>query len=353
MSDPVEELLSQPVSFLDDSGPFGEIAISTRIRLARNLAGRPFPCGATLQEKSESCQMVCDAVREGKVLDFDSVHREFELDELSQIDREVLFERRLASAEFIADPPAKMLLVCPMERCSIMVNEEDLIRMQSIRPGFQLPEVYSEINLIDNALGEKLDYAFDEQIGFLTSCPTNAGTGMRASVMLHLPALVLSGQINATIQGINQLHLAVRGIFGEGTAFLGNFFQISNQYTLGESEEKTLANLALVIRQLILHEKRSRMKLLERDRYSVLDHIGRAYGVLRHSYKLSGDEALKSLSALRLGVDLGFFDKLNIAKLNSLFIAVGPAHLQKSAGHTLNETERDIARAELCRNTLK
>ncbi len=354
MNNSVDELFLLPVSFLDSSGPAGEIALSTRIRLARNLAGHTFPNAASPEEKCDICEEISAAVNSGKVLDFDGEHREFDLTQLSEIDKKVLLERRLASSEFIAAPlEGKKLLVCPMERCSIMVNEEDQIRMQSIRPGFQLAEVYSEINVIDDTLSEKLEYAFDSQLGFLTSCPTNAGTGMRASVMLHLPGLVLSGQILPTIQGINKLHLAVRGIFGEGTDNRGNLFQISNQYTLGESESKTIESLDTVIRQLILHEKQARKNLLLRDRFTLLDHIGRAYGILRHSYKLSSAEALQSLSFVRMGVDMGFFASIDIAAVNELFIATGSAHLQKSAGRQLSDSERDIARAELCRNKLK
>ena len=351
----VEELLSNPVSFLDNTVASGDgIAISSRVRLARNLAHHRFPCAADEAEKQEICQIVSDAVKNGNILDFDGECREFDLSSLDETSRKILLERRLASAEFISgDAHGKMLMVCPLERCSIMINEEDQIRMQSIRPGFQLPEVYAEISAIDDALSQKVDYAFDEQLGYLTSCPTNVGTGMRASVMLHLPGLVLTEQIAPTIHGINKLHLAARGIFGEGSENLGNLFQISNQSTLGESEEKTINDLASVIEQIIYHEKRARQTLLDNDRYSLLDYIGRTYGVLRHSYKLSGKEALKSLSGVRLGVDLGLFNAIDISKVNELFIATGEAHLQKNAGHKLNSNSRDILRAQLCREKLK
>lgn len=352
----IEELLSRPVSFLDNTNAVSGdgIAISSRVRLARNLAHHRFPCSADAEEKQEICQIVSDAVKSGNILDFDGECREFDLSALDETSRKIFLERRLASSEFISGEAAgKNLLVCPLERCSIMINEEDLIRMQSIRPGFQLPEVYSEISAIDDALSQKIDYAFDEQLGYLTSCPTNVGTGMRASVMLHLPGLVLSGQIAPTIHGINKLHLAARGIFGEGSENLGNLFQISNQSTLGESEEKTINDLASVIEQIIYHEKRARQTLLDNDRYSLLDYIGRAYGVLRHSYKLSGKEAMQSLSGVRLGVDLGLFSAIDLAKVNELFIATGEAHLQKNAGHKLNSNARDILRAQLCREKLK
>ena len=351
----IEDLLARPVSFLDNTASSGDgIAISSRVRLARNLAHHRFPCSADAAEKQEICKMVSSAVKDSKILDFDEECSEFELALLDETERRVLLERRLASSEFISgDTAGKMLMVCPKERCSIMINEEDQIRMQSIRPGFQLPEVYEEICGIDDALSMQLDYAFDEQLGYLTSCPTNVGTGMRASVMLHLPGLVLSGQIAPTIHGINKLHLAARGIFGEGSENLGNLFQISNQSTLGESEEKTIKDLASVIEQIICHEKRARQTLLENDRFSLLDYVGRAYGTLRHSYKLTGAEALTSLSGVRLGVELGLFNAIDLAKVNELFIATGQAHLQKNAGHQLNSNARDIVRAQLCREKLR
>lgn len=351
----IDDLLSHPVSFLDNaSDPGSGIAISSRVRLARNLAHHRFPCSADANEKQEICQIVSTAIRDGKILDFDHECREFDLASLDETERGVLLERRLASSEFISGEPAgKMLFVCPQERCSVMINEEDQIRMQSIRPGFQLREVYDEISAIDDALSQRVDYAFDENLGHLTSCPTNVGTGMRASVMLHLPGLVLTGQIAPTIHGINKLHLAARGIFGEGSENLGNLFQISNQSTLGESEEKSISDLASVIEQIIFHEKRARHTLLEKDRFSLLDYVGRSYGILRHSYKLSGAEALKSLSGVRLGVDLGLFNAIDLAKVNELFIATAPAHLQKNAGHQLNSNARDIVRAQICRERLK
>ena len=347
----IDELLASPVSFLDDSEP-GSIAISTRIRLARNLAGRPFPCAATADEQQEISEQIKEAVRTSRALDFDSSHREFNIPELDMTDRRILFERRLASAEFIAKNHSNCLMVCPKERCSIMINEEDQLRMQSIRPGFQLNEAWQEINTIDDKLSSVLDFAFDEKLGFLTCCPTNVGTGMRASVMLHLPALVLTEQITPTIHGINKLHLAVRGTFGEGSDNCGNLFQISNQSTLGEKEQNTLAELTPVIEQLILHERQARKYLLEHEQYKILDFIGRAYGVLRHSYQLSCEEALQSLSGVRLGVDLGLFKSLTLRQVNELFISVLPAHIRKAAGVSMNE-KCDFQRASFCREMLR
>lgn len=352
MSGTIDELLKNPVSFLADASADEDIAISTRIRLARNLGGRAFPIAASPESDREVCELVSRAAAESGALGCPECFS-FDPAELSELDREILLERRLASREFIAKTGGTRLLVRSDESCSIMINEEDQLRIQALRPGFCLDEVWSAIDRLDDELGSRLDYAFDSRLGFLTSCPTNVGTGMRASVMLHLPGLVLTGQIGPVMQGVRKLNLAVRGIFGEGTDNRGNLFQISNQTTLGESERQIIDHLKLVIDQLITHEKNARRRLLAHDRYGTLDHVGRAYGVLLHSYKLSSEEALQCLSGVRLGVDVGLFSGLDIHLVNELFIAINPAHLQKAAGVSLGEPERDIRRAALCRERLK
>ena len=348
----IDDLLKNPVSFLDDAGPDDDIAISSRIRLARNIGKYPFPQTATPEILQKICDTVDSAINEISCFGNRKM-RKFLPAELDRIDREILVERRLASREFIKTPEHRELFVCPDERCSLMVNEEDQLRLQTIRPGFQLHEVWKTVNRMDDELGKHLDYAFDEHFGFLTTCPTNVGTGMRASVMLHLPGLVLTGQIGPTIQGIGKLHLAVRGIFGEGSNNSGNLFQISNQSTLGESELKIIDELESVIRQLIQQEKNARRSLLENNRYAVLDQVGRAYGLLKHSYKLNFEEALQSLSGLRFGVDMGLFSNIDIHKVNDLFVAVSPAHLQKSMPSAISPEETDICRAALCREKLR
>lgn len=348
----VDQLLKNPVSFLDDSGPDDDIAISSRIRLARNINKYPFPSAASPEIMQEICENVSRAAESAAALGGKDV-LVFYPSDMSPLDRQILLERRLASKEFIRTPESRRLFVCPDEGCSLMINEEDQLRIQTIRPGFQLREVWKSINRIDDDLSSNLQYAFDEQLGYLTSCPTNVGTGMRASVMLHLPGLVLTGQIAPTIQGISKLHLAVRGIFGEGSDNCGNLYQISNQNTLGESELKIIDELDSVIRQLIQQEKNARRSLLENDRYNILDHVGRSYGLLRHSYKLGFEEAMQSLSGLRIGVDMGLFNSIDIHKVNELFIGIGPAHLQKNASGVLTDSEVDIMRATLCREKLR
>ena len=275
MRDSIEQLLSNKVSFLADAGPEEDIAISSRIRLARNLAGFPFPVAASPEQLGEVCDAVRDAASESGAFGCPECFC-FDPEKMSPLDRELLFERRLASRDFLERASGTRLLVSGDEANSVMVNEEDHLRIQAFQPGFRLNAVWETINRIDDELGSRLSYAFDDRLGFLTCCPTNVGTGMRASVMLHLPGLVLSGQIGPTIQGVNKLNLAVRGIAGEGTDNRGNLFQVSNQSTLGESEPQIIERLNHVISQLIAHEKSARQLLLQRDQFALLDHVGRA-----------------------------------------------------------------------------
>ena len=351
MSDSVERLLRNKVSFLADAGPDEDIAISSRIRLARNLAEFPFPTAASARQLEAVRDRVAEVAARENAFGADSLR--FDMAELSDLDREVLFERRLISRELLARPLGSALFCRADEAGSVMVNEEDHLRLQAIRPGLQLEAVWSDLDRLDSRLAGELDFAFCQRLGYLTSCPPNVGTGMRASVMLHLPGLVLAGQINAAIQGIGKLNLAVRGIFGEGTDNRGNLFQISNQSTLGESEAQIIDRLNAVIRQMIAHEKNARMLLLEKEQYALLDHVGRSYGLLRHAYKLTTEEALNSLSGIRVGVDMGMFSTVNIATVNELFINTNPAHLSKFAGRPLNDAEADIQRAALVRECLK
>lgn len=352
MNDEINRLLSNPVSFLADTGPNEDIAISSRIRLARNLAGHRFPVAADSNELHEIGEEVSRAATDSGALGCPDCFT-FDPENMEELDRELLLERRLASRDFLNRSTGTRLLVRSDESASVMINEEDHLRIQTMVPGLQLEAAWKGINDLDNQLATRLTYAFDDRLGYLTSCPTNVGTGMRASVMLHLPGLVLTGQIAPTIQGINKLNLAVRGIGGEGTDNRGNLFQVSNQSTLGESEAQILERLNTVIGQLVAHEKSARQLLLQRDQFSLLDHVGRSYGILRHSYKLSGEEAINCLSGVRVGVDLGMFSALDIHTVNELFIGIGAAHLQKSAGRVLNAAERDISRAALCREKLK
>ena len=350
MSSPVDILLKSPVSWLADSGPDDDIAISSRIRLARNLATIPFPINADLARRREVLEAVEQAA--GKTAFIEHPIR-FEMSELNELDRQFLLERRLVSREFCSGREGSALVVNADESIGLMINEEDHIRMQVMRSGFVLKEIWTAINELDDRLSKELSFAFEERIGYLTSCPTNVGTGMRASVMLHLPALTLAGQIGAVVQGVGKLGLTVRGIYGEGSESIGNLYQVSNQSTLGESEEQIVQRLDTIIRQIINHEKNARQRLIETRKNFLLDNIGRAYGTLRYSYLLSSKEALNSLSSLRMGVDMSMFASLHIHTVNELFLMIQPAHLQKYAKRMINSEERDALRAEIMREKLQ
>jgi protein arginine kinase len=234
-----------------------------------------------------------------------------------------------------------------------MINEEDHLRMQALRPGLQLKQAWGAIDGLDSALEKKLDYAFDNELGYLTACPTNLGTGIRVSAMLHLPGLVLAEQINPIIQSVNKLGLAVRGLYGEGTEALGNVFQVSNQMTLGESEATIIDRLEKALLQIIECEENARQKLLEGKPKTVYNHIGRAYGILANAHSISSKETMNLLSLMRLGVDLELFPGAQRSLVDELFILTQPAHLQKQFSDKLSAEERDLLRADMLRDRLK
>ncbi len=347
----VLKFLSQNVSWLEASGPGDDIAICSRVRLARNISGEPFPIAANLKQRDYIRSSIEDAIRHSCCMGQDV--SQFQMDDLTELQRQIFFERRLVSAELIGQPQGAALIVCSDETHGVMINEEDHLRIQALAPGLQLEKAWKLADGLDNCFAEYLPYAYDPQLGYLTCCPTNVGTGMRASVMLHLPGLLLSGQVSSAIQGIRTLGLTVRGIYGEGTENHGSLFQISNQSTLGESEKMIIDRLHSVISQLIVHEKNSRAMLLEHNKYKLLNHVGRSYGKLRHSYIIDFEEALNALSALRIGVDMHMFTSLNVALVNDLLVKISPAHLQLTSGDELDEEGLGVKRAELLRETLK
>jgi len=352
MNEAVARLLQNPVSFLADAPSGDEISISTRVRLARNLADFPFPTAATPAQAAAVREAVERAIRE--TAPFDTGALFLPIRDLTDNEKELLFERHLASRELLTDHTGEgALIVADDERDSIMVNEEDHLRLQAIGPGCRLDEVYAAVDRLENRLAAQLPFAYDEKLGCLTSCPTNVGTGMRASVMLHLPGLVISNQITAVRHGISHLHCTVRGVFGEGSDNRGNLFQISNQSTLGLTEQEILIRLGDVIRQVIEHERITRAQLLEKNRHAIFDYIGRSYGMLRYAYRLSVEDALNALSGLRLSVDLGMFRSVDRHLVNDLFLHTHPAHLQQYAGCELTPGETDIRRAEFFRERLR
>src|SRR5438105_11483183 len=275
------------------------------------------------------------------------------MDSLSTLDKQILVERHLISREHAAKSAGSGLVLNREETLCFMINEEDHLRMQALRPGLQLRQAWTAIDQADSTLERKLEYAFSPALGYLTACPTNIGTGIRVSAMLHLPGLVLSEQINPIIQSVNKLGLAVRGLYGEGTEALGNVFQVSNQMTLGESESAIVERLEKVLGQIIEHEENARGTLLEKKPKMVYNHIGRAYGILANAHSISSKETMNLLSLMTLGMDVGVFAGVDRSLADEPFILTQPAHLQRRYTEKLGAEERALLRADMLRERLR
>jgi protein arginine kinase len=323
--------------------------LTSRIRLARNLRRHPFPGWAKREQRAAALDFMRPAIEALPAMK-DAFSQE--LGDLTAVQKQVLVERHLISREHAARGDGSAAVIERRQTFSLMLNEEDHLRMQAIRPGLQLSAAFAALSELDSALENSLEFAFDPTLGYLTTCPTNLGTGLRASSMLHLPALVLSDQIGQVLQAVNKIGLAVRGLYGEGTESLGNLYQISNQSTLGESEETIIRRLERVISQVATHERNAREKLMEDDPEMVADRIGRAYGVLRHAHIIDSKEALNHLSLLRLGGTLGFFPRETVIVCDTLLMDIQPAHLQLHSERALSPEERDAIRAKTVRDRL-
>src|SRR2546426_3083215 len=343
-------VMSTGGEWLRGEGPHHQTVISSRVRIARNLRDRAFPGWAKKAER----MAILDLIKP-RVEDLTEMQDSFSesLQELSALERQVLVERHLISREHAAKGVGSAVVMNRRQTLSIMINEEDHLRMQSIRSGLQLKQAFKLVDKIDSALESKLEFAYDQRLGYLTACPTNVGTGIRASAMLHLPGLVLSELINQVIQAVSKIGLAVRGLYGEGTEAMGNLFQISNQTTLGEKEEEIINRLSKVIETIIEKEHDARQVLLQKKPAMLSDQIGRAYGVLTYAHAMPSKEALNLLSVIKLGVDLGAFPEDRRLPIDELFIDTQPAHLQKSSQQKLNAEERDHLRAQIIRERLK
>ena len=343
-------LLKHPADWMTGGAEGTGVVLTSRVRLARNLRREPFPGWATKERRVSVLERVkpeVEALKEMK----DGFSQE--LDGLSSLQKQVLVERHLISREQAARGEGSAAVVNRKQALCLMINEEDHLRMQAIRPGLAISEAYELVSAIDGELEGSLEFAFDHELGYLSACPTNLGTGMRASAMLHLPGLVLSDQIGQVLQAVGKLQLAVRGFFGEGTESLGNLFQVSNQSTLGESEETIIRRLERVIEQVASHEHNARLKLFEDDADMVFDRVGRAYGTLRHAHVIASKEALNLLSLLRLGAELEFFPGEALRTCDSLLMEIQPAHLQLHSGKKLSPEQRDAIRAEIIRTRLQ
>ena len=349
----LEKFLNQVVSsWMSDEGPDSDIVLSSRIRLARNLNDFKFPTMFSNEEAMAVVNKVEKSLETEEFHQFGTIES-LKINDLQPLQKRVLVEKHLISPYLAEDSSFPAVLLSEQEDISIMLNEEDHIRIQCLFPGLQIRAALERANQIDDLMEEQLDYAYNEKLGYLTSCPTNAGTGLRASVMMHLPALVLTQQINRIIPAINQLGLVVRGIYGEGSEALGNIFQVSNQTTLGKSEKDIIEDLYSVVQQIISQERSGREALVKTSNIQLEDRVFRSYGVLTNSRILESKEAAKCLSDVRLGIDLGFFSHISRNILNELMILTQPGFLQQYAGGQLRPNERDIRRATLIRERLK
>ncbi|MBM3888699.1 MAG: protein arginine kinase [Verrucomicrobia bacterium] len=326
------------------------VVISSRVRLARNLAGMPFPGWAKKPDRQKSLEIIRTAACALPEMAGAFVRS---MDELTAMEKQLLVERHLISREHAAKTVGSGIVISASQVISLMINEEDHIRMQALMTGFCLQEVWQTIDRMDCELEDRLDYAFSPKLGYLTACPTNVGTGIRASTMVHLPALMLAEQINQIVQAVNKLGLAVRGLYGEGTEASGNLFQISNQTTLGEREGDLIERLTKIVIQIIEREKNAREVLMERRSQMIHDQVGRAYGILANSCVQSSKEAMNLLSMVRLGLDLGLIHGLDPMRVDEMFLLTQPAHLQKHVNQKLSAEQRDIVRASLLRDMLK
>ncbi|MBP1949978.1 protein arginine kinase [Virgibacillus litoralis] len=349
----LQHFMNEAISpWMREEGPDSDIVLSSRIRLARNFADYSYPILANQKDLQSISQFFRDEYEHKSFQDY--LNFEFiPISSLKPVEKRVLVEKHLISPHLVEHDNSAATLISKNEQVSVMINEEDHIRVQLYFPGFQLNKALEKAFEFDDWLEEKIDYAFDEKHGYLTTCPTNVGTGMRASVMMHLPALSWTQQINRMIPSINQLGLVVRGIYGEGSEAIGNIFQISNQITLGKSEEDIVEDLQSVVQQLIEHERNARNRIMDQSSTKLENRIYRSYGVLEYSRILESKEAAKCLSNVRLGIDLGIIEKVPRNILSELMVLTQPGFLQQYAKKTLTASERDVFRASLVRERLQ
>ena len=350
----VNSLADFGLGWLEDSGPDADVVLSTRVRLARNLQGHAFAPRIRDSERAQILDRVKQVAETHSGL---KGGMSFDLHALSPLSRRVLLERHLISRELSgesgeAPPRGSGLILGPRDTVGVMVNEEDHLRLQVLMSGLCLEEGYRRVDRLDEELGDQLPYAYHQEFGYLTSCPTNVGTGLRASILVHLPGLVLTKEITRVLQAISHMGLTYRGLYGEGSEVVGNFFQISNQTTLGKGEEDLLDHLGKTVAQVIYHEQQARQVLM-RDAPAVIeDKIWRAYGLLRYARALSFDEVMNLLSGVRLGVSMNILNALRVYTLNKIMIYAQTAHLEQAAGRTLSDTEGDLHRASYVRRIL-
>ncbi len=329
-----------------ECGKDSDVVLSSRVRLARNVKGIPFPKRADKENQQKVIDLLKDAVKESETkLNF------IDIGAMKDYERQAIAECHLISPQMMDDSVKRAVLLSDDSSVSILVNEEDHMRIQCMAPGFNLADCFERANNIDDMIEQTVDYAFDSKFGYLTCCPTNMGTGLRASVMVHLPALTMSGNINNIIDSLSQLGMTVRGIFGEGSKATGHIYQVSNQLTLGETEENILERFEQVINELIGKERELRLRIYNSDKYRVKDKLLRSFGTLVNAVLLSSSEAMNRLSDVRFAVELGIIKTIDYKRLNTAIYAVLPANIVKNYNIT-DQTERDLKRAELVKEIL-
>lgn len=345
----LRNMAKNKIGWLGGKGPNSEVILSSRIRLARNIESIPFPNRANIEEGEHIFEEVVTACRRSNFLKNCQVIKLIDYD---RIDRQFLMERHLISYEHARGKGSRGLAIGDKEIVSVMINEEDHIRLQGMNPGLQLRETWFILDRLDNELGKSLQYAYSPKLGFLTACPTNVGTGIRISVLAHLVGLVVKEDVNRVLQALSKIGMMARGFYGEGTRVLGDFFQISNQVTLGQNEETIIDNLEKVTKQVIGYENAAREYLFNEEKSRIEDNIYRAYGILTQTRRISFEETMELLSKVRMGIYLKLALPIDIQILNELMVITQPAHLQEVRGSELTQAERDIVRAEIIREGL-
>ena len=345
----LDNLLSQMCPWLFGTGEDNDVVISCRIRLARNLVGFPFPTRATEQDRLS----IQDTVRQAAAELFPEKDYYFtDIQAVSPLDREYLLERQLITRELVAAEQTHALLIDRQERFCVIVNEEDHIQIHTAKSGLVPQNVWEQVSNIDDLLASKLDYVFHEKYGFLTSSVTNVGTGMRIFAMLHLPALVITGEMDKVARSLQKKNLTVRGLYGEGNRAYGDFFFVGNRITLGKSEEELIAKMTDLVPQIVGYERQARNFLVTNRRDIILDRCSRSAGTLRTAQTINCVETLLHLSNIRLGIHTGLLKGLDIGMVNSLFLHTLPAHLQKIQGTELSQAEQDVVRATYIRQRI-
>ena len=339
----LEELSQQTCEWLRGDGAQADIVMSTRIRLARNLGDFPFIRRCTDIDRANIDALLRQRLAQRK--EFSSLHH-VDIESLDEIDRRFLVERQLISRELADGEGARSVLVEPAERLSMMINEEDHVRMQVMRSGLEIKAAWQAIDRWDDILQESVNVAYSDRWGYLTACPTNVGTGMRVSVMVHLPGLAMTRQLDRVFKSLQKISLAVRGLFGEGSQAMGDFYQISNQLTLGKSEAQLLEQVSEVIPAIIEYEHKAREFLLNKDREGLVRQVHESLDALRRSNQISSEETMHLLSRLRMGVHLHLIDDIDLSTINRIFLLTQPAHIQKLQGAPMSVEERNRFRAE-------